>query len=47
MIIHKELDYKHLFAPVWLVGEIHVALRQSPMCGGSTFPKSGSSPPNS
>ena len=47
LIVRDCLYYKHLFAPVWLVGEVYGFLRQAPNCTCRSFPRAGASQPNS
>ena len=46
-ILREELDYAHLYAPVWSVGETYNMLRQSPICHCRFPPKAGASVSNS
>ena len=41
-IIREQLDYAHLFAPVWLVDETYHILRKRPTCSCRSLPRAGS-----
>ena len=47
MIIFGNLEYRHVYAPVWHTGEIAGLLRHNPSCPCASFPMAGSMRPNS
>ena len=46
LIMQNRLDFKHLFAPVWLVDEVGNLVCRQPPCPCHTCPRIGSSLPN-
>ena len=42
LIIRERLDYSHLFAPIWVVGETYRILRKRPICPCRALPRAGS-----